>query len=219
MCGLHNQPCHVVYTDYRPVPLKHFIYPCGADGLYEVVDISGKFNENQFSRAMAHLQDSGAAPFDQKRRAPTKGTIVEKRQLEMWHLFAISYCFAFLGDSNIFKIVRTINEKGLMPMICFTFSRKECEGLAIGLKDMDFSDGIHFIYFLVSQVNTEVTHFKAFHTFLVNEKKMIREIFDNAMDQLRVEDRTLPQVSYECNLCRSFIVHRYAADFCMLPDN
>ena len=32
------QPCHVVYTDYRPVPLQHYLFPAGADGLYLVVD-------------------------------------------------------------------------------------------------------------------------------------------------------------------------------------
>ena len=31
---LHHQPCHVVYTDYRPVPLQHFLFPSSADGLY-----------------------------------------------------------------------------------------------------------------------------------------------------------------------------------------
>jgi len=24
---LHKQPCHVVYTDYRPTPLQHYLYP------------------------------------------------------------------------------------------------------------------------------------------------------------------------------------------------
>ena len=33
-----SQPCHVVYTEYRPVPLQHYVYPSGADGLYLVVD-------------------------------------------------------------------------------------------------------------------------------------------------------------------------------------
>ena len=32
------QPCHVVYTEFRPTPLQHYIYPAGADGLYLVVD-------------------------------------------------------------------------------------------------------------------------------------------------------------------------------------
>ena len=32
------QPCHVVYTDYRPIPLQHYIFPAGGDGLHLVVD-------------------------------------------------------------------------------------------------------------------------------------------------------------------------------------
>ena len=39
---LHHQPCHVVYTDYRPVPLQHYVYPVGAEGLFLVVDEKGK---------------------------------------------------------------------------------------------------------------------------------------------------------------------------------
>ena len=32
------QPCHVVYTDFRPTPLQHYIYPAGGDGLFLVED-------------------------------------------------------------------------------------------------------------------------------------------------------------------------------------
>ena len=35
---LHKQPCHVVYTDYRPTPLEHYIFPMGGQGLHLVVD-------------------------------------------------------------------------------------------------------------------------------------------------------------------------------------
>lgn len=35
---LFVQPCHVVYTEFRPTPLQHYIYPSGADGLYLVKD-------------------------------------------------------------------------------------------------------------------------------------------------------------------------------------
>ena len=38
ICHLHHQPCHVVYTDYRPTPLQHYIYPAGGDGIHLVVD-------------------------------------------------------------------------------------------------------------------------------------------------------------------------------------
>ena len=32
------KPCHVVYTDFRPTPLQHYLYPSGGDGLYLVQD-------------------------------------------------------------------------------------------------------------------------------------------------------------------------------------
>ena len=38
ICHLHHQPCHVVYTDYRPTPLQHYIFPSGGDGIHLVVD-------------------------------------------------------------------------------------------------------------------------------------------------------------------------------------
>lgn len=66
---LHHQPCHVVYTDYRPTPLEHFIYPAGGDGIHLVVDIEGRFKDDNFNRAMSVLQNSGdAAKGDQKGR-------------------------------------------------------------------------------------------------------------------------------------------------------
>ena len=36
-----RQPCHVVYTDFRPVPLQHYMFPAGGDGLHLVVDERG----------------------------------------------------------------------------------------------------------------------------------------------------------------------------------
>lgn len=37
------QPCHVVYTDYRPTPLRHFVFPAGGSGMYLCVDEKGTF--------------------------------------------------------------------------------------------------------------------------------------------------------------------------------
>lgn len=36
VAGLHKQPCHVVYTDFRPTPLQHYAFPVGGNGLYAV---------------------------------------------------------------------------------------------------------------------------------------------------------------------------------------
>ena len=54
ICSLHKQPCHVVYTDFRPTPLQHYVFPIGGSGLYLVVDENGQFREDNFGK----LQDS-----------------------------------------------------------------------------------------------------------------------------------------------------------------
>lgn len=33
---IHQSPCHVVYTDYRPTPLMHYAFPAGGEGLHLV---------------------------------------------------------------------------------------------------------------------------------------------------------------------------------------
>lgn len=61
ICSLHKQPCHVVYTDFRPTPLQHYMFPIGGSGLYLVVDENGQFREDNFAK----LQDSFAKPNNQ----------------------------------------------------------------------------------------------------------------------------------------------------------
>ena len=33
---IRQQPCHVVYTDFRPTPLQHYAFPMGGSGLFLV---------------------------------------------------------------------------------------------------------------------------------------------------------------------------------------
>ncbi|KAK8782630.1 hypothetical protein V5799_016034 [Amblyomma americanum] len=101
-----REPCNVVYTEYRPVPLQHYIFPAGASGLYLVVDETGNFKEYKFNEAMAVLQNAGDAA---KRDSALKG------------------CKGgFKGESNCYKIVKMIMERDCVPVIVFSFS-KECE--------------------------------------------------------------------------------------------
>lgn len=55
IANLHNQPCHVVYTDFRPTPLQHYMFPEGGDGMYLVVDEKSTFREDNFQKAMGSL--------------------------------------------------------------------------------------------------------------------------------------------------------------------
>ncbi|KAF6125882.1 Mtr4 exosome RNA helicase [Phyllostomus discolor] len=148
ICHLHKQPCHVIYTDYRPTPLQHYIFPAGGDGLHLVVDENGDFREDNFSTAMQVLRDAGdLAKGDQKgRRGGTK------------------------GPSNVFKIVKMIMERNFQPVIIFSFSKKDCEAYALQMTKLDF--------------NTD------------EEKKMVEEVFSNAIDCLSDEDKKLPQVEH-----------------------
>jgi len=68
------------------------------------------------------------------------------------------------------------SERGYLPLIVFSFSRKECEANAVALKKMDVTD--------------------------VEEKQLIDEVFNNAIMTLSDEDRELPQVQSMLPLLR-----------------
>lgn len=55
---IHNQSCHMVYMNYRPVPMHNYIFLTGGDGFHLVVDEKGKFREGNFQKAMSALQGS-----------------------------------------------------------------------------------------------------------------------------------------------------------------
>ena len=80
------------------------------------------------------------------------------------------------GQSNIFKIVKMIMERNFAPVIIFSFSKKDCEVYAMQMAKLDF--------------NT------------VEEKKLVDEVFNNALDVLSEEDRQLPQVENVLPLLR-----------------
>ena len=72
------------------------------------------------------------------------------------------------NGSSCFKIVKMIMERNFAPVIVFSFSKKECEAYALAMSKLDF--------------NTP------------EEKKLVDEVFQNAMMVLNEEDRALPQV-------------------------
>ncbi|RWS27306.1 superkiller viralicidic activity 2-like 2 [Leptotrombidium deliense] len=150
ICHLHHQICHVVYTDFRPVPLQHYIFPAGGDGLHLVVDEQGTFREDNFNIAMSSLQNSGDAAKGDSGNRGRKG--------------------GFKGDSDCFKVIRTIMERNLAPVIIFSFSKRECEAYALKMSKLDF--------------NTPA------------EKDLVAEVFNNAIDVLSEEDKKLPQVEH-----------------------
>ncbi|KAJ8305287.1 hypothetical protein KUTeg_015832 [Tegillarca granosa] len=158
ICHLHKQPCHVVYTDFRPTPLQHYIFPAGGDGIHLVVDENGDFREENFNTAMSVLRDSGdAAKGDMRGR---RGGFKE-------------------SESNCYKIVKMIMERNFAPVIVFSFSKKDCEAYAMQMSKLDF--------------NTD------------EEKSLVEEVFNNAIDALSDEDKKLPQVEHVLPLLKKGI--------------
>ncbi|GAX80204.1 hypothetical protein CEUSTIGMA_g7642.t1 [Chlamydomonas eustigma] len=150
----HGSPCHVVYTDYRPTPLQHYIHPTGANELYMVVDERGVFREDNFQKAVATVHDAAA---DGGKKQKGKGGASANNQDGS-------------GDkTDIFKIVKMIIERNYDPVIVFSFSKKECEKLALSMVALDLTDK--------------------------DEKVLVESIFKNALECLSMEDRKVPQIS------------------------
>ncbi len=115
ICKIKGQPCNVVYTDFRPVPLQHYIYPKGADGMYLVVDDKGTFMDREFDQAIAHLsKEDGLGEMLGKQKKRTAATEIK-------------------------KVVDLIIERKLNPCIVFSFSKDECERYVMNLAGLDLT--------------------------------------------------------------------------------
>ncbi|XVF75079.1 hypothetical protein PTKIN_Ptkin13bG0159600 [Pterospermum kingtungense] len=150
---VHNQPCNIVYTDYRPTPIQHYIFPAGGDGLFLVVDEKGKFREDSFQKALNALVPKSESDRKRDNGKSQKGLVMGKVS----------------EQSDIFKLVKMIIQRQYDPVIIFSFSKRECEFLAMQMAKMDLNDD--------------------------DEKGNIETIFWSAMDMLSDDDKKLPQVS------------------------
>jgi ATP-dependent RNA helicase DOB1 len=113
ICKIKKQPCHVVYTDFRPVPLQHYIFPAGGDGIHLIVDEKGRFKEENFKKALSSMA-SGVEPLINNSRRNTDG-------------------------SDLNKIINLIVQKKLNPVIVFSFSKREVEGYAMSMMKLDLT--------------------------------------------------------------------------------
>ncbi|KAI0071672.1 antiviral helicase [Panus rudis PR-1116 ss-1] len=126
ICKSHEQPCHVVYTDFRPTPLQHYLFPAGGEGIYLVVNEKSEFREDNFAKAMGSLQErQGEDPADPKSGKGKKGKTKKGGDKK--------------GPSDIQKIVKMIMMKNYNPVIVFAFSKRECEALALTMSKFEFN--------------------------------------------------------------------------------
>ena len=156
---LHRQPCHVVATDYRPTPLQHYIYPAGGEGIHLVVDEMGNFREDNFNKAMMILKE---APGQEQQNR-------QQRYNNNKGAGGANLSTPNSNESSCYKVLQTIMDKGMAPVIVFSFSKKECEAYAVIAAKSDYNSD--------------------------EEKRLVQQVFGNAISVLSDEDQQLPQVA------------------------
>ena len=103
ICSLHHQPCKIVSTDFRPVPLQTYVFPAGGKGLYLVLDEHGQFRENSFATALRSMV--GATDLQQGPNTVRRGMMNRKRK----------------DFTEVQKIVGLIMTSSFDPCIVFCF--------------------------------------------------------------------------------------------------
>lgn len=161
ICKIHNQPCHVVYTNFRPTPLQHYLFPAGNEGIHLVVDEKGQFREENFQKAMSSLGDKMGEDSSSVDAKHKKGKISKGGRKDV---------------SDIYKIIKMIMLKNFNPVIVFSFSKRDCEELALKISKLDFNSS--------------------------EEADMVGKVFKNAISQLSEADRQLPQIEHILPLLR-----------------
>ena len=158
---IHQQACHVVYTDFRPTPLQNYFYPSGGDGAYIVVDEKGNFNEQNFNMVMKEVEDrkgADSADVNAAQKGKGKNKKINKGGQDKG------------ANSDMHKIIRMTIKKNFNPVIVFSFSKRECENMAIAISKLSFNDD--------------------------SEKAMVKKVFNSAIESLAEQDRELPQIAH-----------------------
>jgi len=105
-----QHPCPIVSTSFRPVPLKHYVYPVGGKGLFLVKDAEEIFLNDNFTRALASGNLTNENNTDYNKRGVRKQTS---------------------NGSDMARLLMLLKEQDNLPAVVFTFARLAVEGLAL----------------------------------------------------------------------------------------
>lgn len=184
----HRAACHVVYTELRPVPLVHYICLKGGQGLYQIKNDKARadknaqtFSASNLAKIRAELQQiqqgkgaisslvaaQYASSLDGSSPPPSSLTPQIQQTLASHRAAKLS------ATPDIIRLLLLASAKDWLPLIVFSFARRECEHLSLvaGSKkyNLDFTSA--------------------------EEKESIQLIWDKAMAGVSKEDLALPQLS------------------------
>lgn len=146
---------HVISTTKRPVPLQHFLY-AGKD-LFKVYDASNGYLPGAYGAAKAKL----FPPSDKPKAGGRGGGSSSGGSRNMGR--------ASGGDQSEWtKLINSLKDKALLPVVVFAFSKKLCEESASKLSKLDLSTP--------------------------SERSEIHLFLESSIQRLQGSDRELPQV-------------------------
>ncbi|CAL6110525.1 Helicase [Hexamita inflata] len=108
---IHQKPVHVIYTEFRPVPLQFMICPLGAQQAFQVFSSDTRVvNNEQVNKAIQAL------PFQSSHSEMkmSKGKNQKK-----------------LTSDTVVNMLRMLIMKNIYPVIVFSFGKAKCEELAV----------------------------------------------------------------------------------------
>jgi superfamily II RNA helicase len=159
---LKQVPIHLIETQYRIVPLTHYVFHAEKEELIPIMDRNEVYHEKKYIDwlKMRQRKEAAADSFQRKviqsKNAGTKGGVEGKVHVNH-----------FVHQLN--EMVRFLQTKELLPALFFVLNRKQCESYAkkIEFPLIDSADTAavkHMIHFHLHSYMKELEQIQQYHT-------------------------------------------------------
>ena len=184
---LKKQPCNVVYTSFRPTPLRHYIFPVEGDNsnLFLILDsqtvnkkgnkkaVEEIFHNRNFNQAFDILKNS--RKLENCNQKSNKNLNNKKIGTKM----------------SLIKLIKALYREKFCPVIVFSFSKRECEMNALDLfkyKPLQKSK------YDSKNIKKKETKEKIIDFNTDEEKEKIEKIYLSAISKLSEDDQKMPNI-------------------------
>ena len=186
---IKKQPCNVVYTSFRPTPLRHYLFPVESDNsnLYLVLDsqkvhkkgnktiIEETFRNKNFNQAFDILKDSLKLENCNQKK---KNNNNKKAGLKM----------------SLIKLIKALYREKFCPAIVFSFSKRECEKNALELYKYKPLQKSKFQSKNNKKKPNQETKEKIIDFNTDEEKQEIEKIYFEAISKLSEDDQQMSNI-------------------------
>ena len=187
--NIKKQPCNVVYTSFRPTPLRHYLFPVESDNsnLYLVLDsqkvhkkgnktiIEETFRNKNFNQAFDILKDSLKLENCNQKK---KNNNNKKGGLKM----------------SLIKLIKALYREKFCPAIVFSFSKRECEKNALELYKYKPLQKSKFQSKNNKKKPNQETKEKIIDFNTDEEKQEIEKIYFEAISKLSEDDQQMSNI-------------------------